>query len=184
MTRTKSVSESVVIGADPLVVYEQISDPRNYGRWSPENVGATLLAGAPTGSYEGMEFNGHNRNNRRLRGAWNLAMPRWTTRCVVTAAEPSKRFAFAVVGQMMGGKEKPRLPFGIATWEYRLDELEGGTRLTETWTDDRDSSLFGRASRMADRVFSGGPTFPEFQKRNMRTTLDRIKSDLEGISRE
>jgi hypothetical protein len=106
-------------------------------------------------------------------------MPRWTTRCVVTAAEPGRRLAFQVVGQMMGGKDQPRLRFPIATWEYRFEPVDGGTKVTETWTDDRGSSGFGRGSRRLDRIFTGGSTFPELTARNIEATLTRLKNDIE-----
>lgn len=42
MARTFSVSDSVVIDADPSTIYAQISNPALMGRWSPENRGATV----------------------------------------------------------------------------------------------------------------------------------------------
>jgi len=67
----------------------------------------------------------------------------------------------------------------IATWEYRFKEVDGGTRVTEQWTDDRGGSRFGRWSRRLDRIFTGGLTFPELTARNINTTLARLKADME-----
>lgn len=170
MTRVKKVSESIVVGGSPEAVYEKISDPRNMGRWSPENTGATFLEGHGLPLTEGSLFWGHNR-----RGPM-----RWATYCRVTAAEPGKRFAFEVLGQRGGAKTKPRLPFGIATWEYVLEEAAGGTRVTETWYDDRDSSALGRITRKVDRLVTGGRTFADAHGANMKITLQKLKDEIEA----
>lgn len=170
MARITTVSESVVVNAPAADVYAKVSDPRNLGKWSPENTGATLRQGDDGPAYVGMDFWGHNK-----RGPM-----KWATQCIVTAADPGKRFAFRVVGQRFRGKERARLRFDIATWEYRLEEVEGGTRVTETWVDDRSSSLFGRTSRMQDRIFTGGPSFPDLHSRNMKVTLQRLKAEIES----
>ena len=83
MPRVMSVSDSIVVALDPAAVYAQVSDPTRMGRWSPENTGATVPAG---GVAAGTVFEGHNK-----RGP-----VRWTTRCVVLAAEPGARFTFRV----------------------------------------------------------------------------------------
>lgn len=177
MGRVTTVSDSIIIHAPAAVIHDLVSDPTQMGRWSPENVGATVIDPGTGPAHEGMVFDGHN--TRGFRPRWNLAMPRWTTRCVVIASVPGERFAFKVVGQRMGGAKQPRLRFPIATWEYRFEPVEGGTRVTETWTDDRGASWFGRSSRAADRIFTGGSTFPELSARNIRATLDRLKEVIE-----
>lgn len=149
-----------------------VSDPRNLGRWSPENTSASLREGDDGPAYVGMNFWGHNKRG----------MMRWATQCIVTAADPGKCFAFRVVGQRFGGKDRARLRFDIATWEYRFDEIEDGTRVTETWVDDRSSSWFGRSSRMGDRLFTGGRSFADLHSRNMRVTLERLKTEMETSS--
>lgn len=55
MSRTMSVSDSVVIAAAPSMVYAQLSDPPAMGCWSPENRGATVL-GERREAYVGMVF--------------------------------------------------------------------------------------------------------------------------------
>ncbi|GAA3020320.1 SRPBCC family protein [Streptomyces fulvorobeus] len=165
MPRTMTVSDSIVVDRTPSAVYEQLSDPTAMGRWSPENTGATV-AGGPRAAYVGMVFEGRNK-----RGAL-----RWTTRCTVTAAEPGKRFAFRVHAI---GARRPRLPGAIATWEYRLEPVDGATRVTETWTDDRRAwpDLLANAF---DRIATRGHTFAAFQARNIRSTLERLKTELEA----
>ncbi|MEU8677679.1 SRPBCC family protein [Streptomyces sp. NPDC048560] len=165
MSRTMSVSDSIVIDVVPSAAYEQLSDPTAMGRWSPENTGATVV-GDRKDAYVGMVFEGRNK-----RGP-----VRWTTRCTVTAAEPGKRFAFRVHAI---GARRPLLPGAIATWEYRFEQVDGATRVTETWTDDRRAWPDFVANAF-DRVATRGHTFAVFQARNIRTTLERLKQALEA----
>ncbi|MFF4243321.1 SRPBCC family protein [Streptomyces sp. NPDC001822] len=164
MPRTMSVSDSILIRAEPSVVYEQLSDPTAMGRWSPENRGARVL-GEDRGTYVGMVFEGRNK-----RGSL-----RWTTRCTVTAADPGRRFAFRVHAI---GARRPRLRAPIALWEYRFEAVDGATRVTETWTDNRRAWPDFLADAF-DRVATRGHTFAEFQRGNIRTTLNRLKAVLE-----
>ncbi|MGA6173580.1 SRPBCC family protein [Streptomyces sp. NPDC012600] len=164
MPRTMSVAVSIVIDAPPAQVYDRLSDPTAMGLWSPENRGATVR-GERRDAYVGMVFEGRNK-----RGAMS-----WTTRCTVTAADPGERFAFRVHAI---GLRRPRLPGPIATWEYRFEAVDGGTRVTETWTDDRRSWPDFLAGAF-DRVATGGKTFAQFQRGNIRTTLKRLKAAVE-----
>ncbi|WP_405782278.1 SRPBCC family protein [Streptomyces sp. NBC_00859] len=165
MARTFSVSGSVVVDASPSAVYEQVSDPALMGRWSPENLGATLH-GTGGGAFVGMAFDGHNK-----RGAF-----RWTTRCTVTAADPGERFAFRVHAI---GIRRPRLRGPIATWEYRFESAGTGTKVTETWTDDR-RSWPDFAANAFDRIATRGHVFAVFQRKNIGTTLRNLKAALEA----
>lgn len=158
------VSDDVVVAADAEVVWSQVADPSQMGRWSPENRGASITsAGRP--APVGTVFVGQNRRGRA----------RWSTQCVVTASEPGRRFAFDVrrigVGRLLA-------PAAIASWEYTFVPTADGTRVTETWRDNRRWSD-ARAARF-DRVVTGGKLFHEFQARNIRRTLDRLKADLEA----
>ncbi|MFE7749543.1 SRPBCC family protein [Streptomyces sp. NPDC057428] len=168
MPRTMSVSDSILIRAEPSAVYEQLSDPTAMGRWSPENRGARVL-GEQRGSYVGMVFEGRNK-----RGSF-----RWTTRCTVTAADPGRRFAFRVHAI---GARRPRLRAPIALWEYHFEPVGGSTRVTETWTDNRRSWPDFLANAF-DRFATRGHTFTEFQRGNILTTLERLKAALEKDTR-
>ncbi|KIF72977.1 polyketide cyclase [Streptomyces sp. 150FB] len=164
MPRTYTVSDSIVVAADPSTVYGQVSRPSLMGRWSPENLGATVRGGERE-TWNGMVFEGHNKRGPA----------RWTTRCTVTAADPGERFAFRVHAI---GVRKPRLRGPIATWEYRFEPVPGGTRVTETWTDDRRSWPDAVANAF-DRIATGGQTFAAFQARNIRATLRSLKRAME-----
>ncbi len=73
------------------------------------------------------------------------------------------------------------LPGPIATWEYRFEPEAGGTRVTETWTDDRRRWPDAVANAF-DRAATGGKTFAQFQVGNIRTTLKRLKEALETVT--
>lgn len=157
-----TVSDEVFVAASPASLYELVSDPARMSRWSPENTGATVSGTGPV--TVGTIFLGTNE-----RGPLS-----WTTRCVVTAADPGERFAFRVD---VWGLRKPVLRIRNASWEYRFAAVDGGTRVTETWTDDRrwPDAVAG----VVDRLATGGHTFADFQRRNIRATLDRLKADVE-----
>lgn len=165
MARTFTVSGSTTVAADPATVYAHVSDPTRMGESSPENLGATVAE--PRGeAYVGMVFDGHNQRGPA----------RWTTRCVVTAADPGRRFAFRVVAIGLG---TPRVKAPIASWEYRFDAVAGGTLVTETWTDDR-RAWPDVAARVFDAVATRGHTFAAFQQRNIASTLRRLKQVVES----
>jgi uncharacterized protein YndB with AHSA1/START domain len=166
MARILSVSDSVVIDAAPSTIYAQVSNPALMGRWSPENRGATVRDGGGK-AYVGMVFDGRN-----TRGPFS-----WTTRCTVTAADPGERFAFRVRAI---GRRRPVLPGRIATWEYRFERTAGGgTRVTETWIDDRRGWPDFVANAF-DKAATRGHTFADFQRRNIRKTLENLKRAMEA----
>ncbi|MBE7190230.1 SRPBCC family protein [Jatrophihabitans endophyticus] len=160
-----TVSDSVVVAVAPEAVYEAVADPTRTGEWSPENLGARVEGDARPGPLPvGTTFVGRNRR----RGM------RWSTRCRVIDAVPGRSFAFRVEAI---GLRTPRLSVPIATWYYDLEPADGGTKVTETWEDNRKSWSDARAARF-DRIATGS-TFAEFQTRNIATTLARLKAALE-----
>ncbi|WP_434612530.1 SRPBCC family protein [Arthrobacter sp. A5] len=165
MKRTFSVSDSIIIGAGPAALYDRISDVARMGEWSPENRGATVHDDRAN-AYVGMVFDGRNK-----RGRFG-----WTTQCTVTAAERGRKFRFRVHAI---GLETPRLRGPIATWEYRFEPAEAGTRVTETWTDDR-RAWPDVAALIFDAVVTRGRTFAGFQRGNIRRTLQNLKTAAEG----
>lgn len=163
MSRNRTVSDSVTIAVSPLTAWQAVSDITQMGRWSPENKGGATTGGDPIAV--GTSFVGTNKRG----GA------RWSTQCTVTAADPGERFAFRV---HRIGVKKPLLPARIATWEYRFEEVAEGTLVTETWTDDRRWP--DAVARVFDKAATGGATFAEYQPKNIRRTLDRLKIELES----
>ena len=163
MSRTMQVHGSVVVRACPDTIWRQVADPTQMSRWSPENTGATTPAvGTPL--QVGERFAGTNRRGRA----------RWVTECVVTDSVPGRRFAFDV---RKIGARTPRVAGRIASWTYEFEPVEGGTRVTETWTDARPWP--DAVAAVLDRILTGGRSFADYQRGNIARTLDRLKTDIE-----
>lgn len=160
MNREFSVSASAVVNADADTLYAAISDPTQMGQWSPENLGA-LVQDPRGGAYVGMVFDGKNKRGRA----------QWVTRCTVTAAELGKTFEFRVHAI---GLKTPRLKGANATWRYDFEPVPGGTKVTETWTDDR-TAWPDALALVFDKIATRGKTFPQFQRRNIAKTLDNLQ---------
>jgi Polyketide cyclase / dehydrase and lipid transport len=148
------VAERITIGAGPTDVYRAVSDVRRMARWSPECFAAVVWSrrdGVPA------RFVGLNR-----RGPWV-----WFTTCQVVTATPGEEFAFDVT------------TFGmpVSRWSYRLAAVDEGTEVTESWLDRR-----GRGAHVLGRVFTGkvATMRPEANREGMRTTLARLKRELES----
>lgn len=166
--RVLTVSDAVVVATSPDVTYAAVSDVRQMGRWSPENTGGTLTGDGPPDAgpiQVGTTFVGDNRRGRAA----------WRTRCVVTAADPGHRFAFEV---RAWGRGRALLPVRVATWRYDFAPHADGTLVTETWTDDRTGWPDWLVRRL-DPVLTGGRQFAEFQRRNIRRTLDALQRELD-----
>lgn len=160
------VQDSIVIAAEPRALYELIADPSRMGRWSPENTSASVPhPGRPVSV--GERFIGANRRGKA----------RWVTSCTVTEAVPGERFAFDVTAI---GPRRPLIPGSIATWAYTFEPVEGGTRVTESWTDGRRRWPDAVAARF-DRFVTGGKLFADFQRGNIARTLAALKADVEGV---
>ncbi len=165
MPRTMTVQDSVVVDADPMTIYRLVADPSQMPRWSPENTAADVPEpGSP--ATVGTVFVGSNQRGRA----------RWRTRCRVTASDPGARFTFDVFQFGLG---TPIVTVRIATWDYAFEAADGGTRVTETWTDGRDHWPDAVAN-LFDKLATGGRTFAEFQRLNIAKTLANLKADLES----
>lgn len=156
-SRTMEVSDHVVVAAEPADVWALVADPTRIPEWSPENTGADTPHPGPLDV--GERFVGHN-----TRGAVS-----WATGCVVTASEPGREFAFTVDRY---GTTVLRVPTKVASWRFTFEEVEGGTRVTETWRDDRPWPDV--VAGVFDRAATGGTTFAEFQRGNIRRSLHRL----------
>lgn len=164
MGRVVSVSDSVVIARSPQELYGMVGDVTRMGEWSPENRGAVLSD--PHGPLTvGDVFDGENTRGRVS----------WSTRCTVTIADPGREFAFRV--HAIGGAHR-KVPGRIATWRYTFEEHDGGTLVTETWTDDRP--WLDAVARVFDLAATGGTTFAAFQRGNIRRTLRTLKTVAEA----
>ncbi len=104
-----------VIHARPDDVYDLVSDLPRMGEWSPECERVEWIDGA-THAIEGATFVGHNRG-----GPGKLM--RWSRHGRVLVADRGREFAFVTDE---GGRES-------TVWRYRLEPVEGGTRVTESY---------------------------------------------------
>jgi putative intracellular protease/amidase len=100
------VSVSNVIAADPLTVYERLSDITTIGQRSPETHAAKWLT-------HGKKFKGYNHIG---------PLYRWSTVCKVTADVPGHTFAFDVAWPSK------------TSWRYDLSASNGATEVTLTMT--------------------------------------------------
>ncbi|MBF6555915.1 MAG: SRPBCC family protein [Acidimicrobiales bacterium] len=148
-------SVTVHMDAAPDRVWDLVSDVTRIGSYSPETFEAEWLDGA-TGPEVGARFRGHVKRNGKGPVYW--------TSCTVLASEPGREFAFGV-----GARDKP-----LNTWRYRLEPVGDGTDVTES---------FELADTAALRLYwallgwARGPT----NRNGMRTTLERIKAEVETI---
>jgi hypothetical protein len=143
-------------------VWALVSDVTRIGEFSPETFEAQWTHGA-TGPVVGARFRGHVKRN-------GVGPVYWTPCTVTKAAEPGSSgegvFEFGV-----GLDDKP-----LNTWGYRLRELGAGRtevteyfRLTPAWYMRGYWLVLGRLR---------GKT----NERGMRTTLERMKAVLEGVT--
>lgn len=154
----REVVEQVDIAAPPGRVWMAVSDPLSYGKWSPEATGARRLRGAGNWSV-GDIFTGQNKR-------WVA----WQTRCRVLQAQEDRCFSF----------ESSISGVPIARWSYELEALpDGGTRLTERWTDQRDGML-GVVVKPAGLLVGRGYDAATRNRATMRATLQALKADLES----
>ena len=134
MATMSHIEVSRVIAADAATLYDLVADLPKMGEWSPENDGGTWIKGA-TGPAVGARFEGANSNGSKS----------WTTTVTIDEADPGRSFAFrSAVG-----------PIKVARWQYRFEPVDGGTRVTEIWDDQRGwfaKKVGGLASGVTDRA--------------------------------
>ena len=98
--------------AAPDDVWALVADVRRTGEWSHETVGAEWLDGA-TAVTPGARFRGRNEQGRA----------RWSRTCEVVDAEPGRRLRFRTIPTWLYRDS--------SMWTFELDEVEGGTRITQ-----------------------------------------------------
>jgi hypothetical protein len=138
--------------APAMDVWNLVSDVRNTGRFSPETFDAEWLDGADKPTV-GARFRGHVKRNE--------IGPVYWTACRVTACDPGREFGFAVlVGERV-----------VNNWHYAFVSHDDGTDVTESFRTIE--SLVLRPLEFL------GYLRKRRNLRDMRTTLERIKSVVE-----
>ena len=146
-------SVTVHIAAPPEKVWEAVSDVTRIGKYSPETFEAEWLEGA-SGPEVGAKFRGHVKRNGKG--------PIYWTTCTVLTSVPGREFAFGV-----GRSEKP-----LNVWRYQLEPNGEGTDVTESFELAKVPAL-----RLYWALF--GWTRGKTNRNGMRTTLERVKADVE-----
>ncbi len=108
-------SQSLVIEAPAERIYALVADLPRMGDWSPECRQVEWLDGS-TGPAQGATFIGHNQGGP-------AGLMKWSRHGRVLTADPGREFAFVTEE---GGRESTE-------WRYRLEPLERGTRVTESY---------------------------------------------------
>jgi hypothetical protein len=142
------------IDAEPLAVWELISDITKMGEYSPEVFEAEWLDGA-TGPAVGAKYRGHVKRNERG--------PTYWTTCKITECVPGEVFEFAVVA---GDR-------AMNTWRYEFAAADGGTDVTES---------FRLADNLLTKLWRplGGFLRENRNRRDMLRTLERVKAVAEA----
>ncbi|MEM9465134.1 MAG: SRPBCC family protein [Actinomycetota bacterium] len=114
MTDLQTGSASVTIDAPPTEVFALVVDLDRMGEWSPESGAVRWLDGA-TEAALGARFAG---DNEVMLGP--IPLKRWTTESEITAFDSPTTFEFVSAG--------------YTTWRFEFEAVDGGTRLTESFT--------------------------------------------------
>lgn len=148
------VEVSEHIAAPRSDLYDMVSDLRRMRDWSPENRGGRWAGGSRPGTV-GATFRGRNRSGWR----------RWSTVVTVTAADKGERFAFDVHWMAVP----------ISTWEYLFADADGGSVVTERWTDRRPGWM-----RSLSGVVMNVPDRGAHNRAGMEKTLQALKNAAES----
>lgn len=147
-----NVSVTATIAAPAEVLYDLVSDVTRMPEFSPENIRGEWL-GAASGPTVGARFKGTNK----------LGSTTWSTKPVVTAAEPGRVFAFKVPGA------------SGALWTYEFVAQGPVTVVTESMVQTAASSAvirwFQRRAGVTDRAAN--------LRAAMTTTLARVAAVAE-----
>jgi hypothetical protein len=150
------MNESVTVhmAAAPGDIWALVSDVTKIGRYSPETFEAEWLEGA-TGPAVGAKFRGHVKRN-------GIGPIYWTT-CTVLESEPGRVFGFGV-----GPSDKP-----LSIWKYQMEPAGEGTGVTES---------FSLAPTALLRLYWAllGWARGRTNRNDMRTTLERVKAEVEA----
>jgi Polyketide cyclase / dehydrase and lipid transport len=145
---------TIHMAAAPEAIWELVSDVTRIGSYSPETFEAEWLDGA-RGPAVGAKFRGHVKRN-------GIGPTYWTT-AYVTLCEPGHTFAFGV-----GQPGKP-----LSSWGYVITPAGDGADVTET---------FDLTPTLGLRIYWAlwGWSRGKVNRRNMTTTLERIRAEVEG----
>jgi hypothetical protein len=148
-----------LVDARPEHVYALLADVTRTPEFSPEVCSCRWLDGA-TEAAVGARFE-----------AVNAAATGWTwrNRPVVRVADPGWEFTFARTEPMAG----------TVVWRYRLEPVDGRTRVVESYEVERPVTRLGWF--VIEKVFRAGNRREELRV-GMETTLARLKAAAEAAT--
>lgn len=147
----------VHVEAEPAAVWRYVTDIELPARFSEEFLGARWLDGADACAV-GARFAGRNRHE---------AIGEWETTCTVVEVEPERVLTYAVTDP-----DRPS-----ATWRFRLEPTDEGTRLSQ-WVrlGPGPSGLTPAIERAPDKEERIVAARLRELRRNMQATLEGIKA--------
>ncbi|WP_329792507.1 SRPBCC family protein [Lentzea sp. DG1S-22] len=149
---TPDATAHIDVAASPQRVFDLVSDLRGLSGVAEEYAGGRWLGGS--GPSVGARFRGVNRRGWRV----------WPTTSTVTDCSAT-RFAFEVRS----------LGLAVSRWQYDIEPIAGGCRVTEsTW--DRRPGWYVPITRLATGVRDRAVT----NQRNIEATLERLKRVAES----
>jgi hypothetical protein len=152
-----SVKVSKVVDVDAQTLYDLVADITRMPTFSPETFATEWLEGA-TSAEVGARFKGTNR----------IGKAKWSTKPTVTVATRGREFSFKV-------------PHGSGPlWTYNFDPVEGGTRVTESMTQQRPSPAIIRFIQRRNGVTDRAANL----RSAMTLTLDRLAEVAGDVAKE
>lgn len=148
------VTVSREVAAPPAAVWELLADLTRMPEWSPENDRVEWTGGA-TGPALGARFKGRNHHGKHS----------WSSAGRITAFEPERRLAFAIAAG----------PLPVSEWGYVLEPTDGGTLVTESWTDRRNGLV-----KVVSKLVSGVEDRAEHNRAGMGQTLEQLAAAAEA----
>ena len=152
-TPPPDVEVAVDVTAPPDAVWALLADPTRMGEFSPECRRVTWV-GDVRDTVVGARFRGVNRRGPSV----------WATVSSYVDVEPGRRVAW----------ESRFLGLPVSRWQYAIEPADGGTRVVESWWDQRHLVI-----RVAGPVARISVNAKEHNRRGMAVTLGRIKARLE-----
>ncbi|MGW3205219.1 SRPBCC family protein [Streptomyces sp. NPDC001135] len=166
------IGVDVHVAAAPEFVYTVVSDlPRSH-QWSEECTGGEWIEGEPGAL--GSVFRGHNDRSDDVVAWAPVVRGPWTTTAEVVAAEPARRFAWAM--RTLSGRPQD------SVWGFTLRAADGGTQLVHHFRmGTATEGILGITAEMDDdekkRFFK---EWGEKLKSDMAATAGRLKKVIES----
>lgn len=175
VTETFRISVDIQVGADPVEVFDYVSDLPKSGQWSPECQGGTWVAGQPLAV--GSVFRGNNYRRPGVVPWAPVVRGEWTTEAEIVESSRPRVFSWAM-RDSSGARQE-------SVWSFEIRPASGGSVLTHAfWMGKLTEGMRGILSRMSAAEEQKFLTeWAEKIDGDLRASLARIKSALESGAR-